>query len=415
MRIKTFHNTLSAAWLQSCGLARAIGGLFTHYKICAHACVDSLLILAALSSCVREPLLHLPGDPRDIEIPVCDLELEAYWNYEIEYGVAYDWQAEWFYGWDEVDIGIFGEIGYTKPTVFDVRRYYTHSVPYSPHTSVLSSTVKGTTFRGEFDFGYWDILVWSKDEPVNGEVPSLNINETLDSVTAYTNQSTRTTGRYQASSYTRAFYQTEQLFSAYSQAVEINEDLEGFDYDAERNIYVKKLNMMLEPITYIYLTQVILHHNNNKVIGTDGAADISGMAKSTNVNTGISENIPITVTYNVRFKPSVELSGGETVAVAGGRVMTFGIPNENGNRITSISEVNDTERHYMDLNLIFNNGMDSTFVFDVTNQVRQRWKGGVLTVELDMDTIPVPRRSGGSAFNAVVKDYEDGGTYEFPM
>ena len=173
--------------------------------------------------------------------------------------------------------------------------------------------------------------------------------------------------------------------------------------------------MLLEPITYIYLTQVILHHNRNTSIGIDGAADLSAMAKSTNVNTGVSEDIPITVTYNSRYKPSVELESGEVVAVAGGRLMTFGIPGQNGNRIKHISEVKDTEHHYMDLNMIFNNGVDSTFVFDVTDQVRKRWKGGVITVELDMDTIPVPRRSGGSAFNAVVKDYEDGGTYEFPM
>lgn len=414
MRIKTFHNTLSAAWLLLCGFARAIGGRHTLYNARSarmYACVMAMLVLAG---CVREPLLHLPGDPRDIEIPVVDLRLEAYWDYELEYGVTYDWRAEWIYGWDEIDTHLFGEIGYTEPTVFDIRRYYTHRIPYSPHTSVLAATVKGTTFHGEFDFGFWDILVWSKDEPLYGEVPSMNINESLDSVTAYTNSSTRA-ARYQAPRYTRAFYQTEQLFSAYSQAVEINEQLDGFVYDAERNVWVKKLNMLLEPITYIYLTQVILHHNRNKIIGIDGAADLSAMAKSTNVNTGVSEDIPITVTYNSRYKPSIELESGEVVAVAGGRLMTFGIPGQNGNRIKHISEVKDTEHHYMDLNMIFNNGVDSTFVFDVTDQVRKRWKGGVITVELDMDTIPVPRRSGGSAFNAVVKDYEDGGTYEFPM
>jgi hypothetical protein len=59
--------------------------------------------------------------------------------------------------------------------------------------------------------------------------------------------------------------------------------------------------------------------------------------------------------------------------------------------------------------------MDSTFVFDVTQQVRHRYKGGVITVELDMDTVPIPTRRGGSGFNAVVQDVQDGGTYEFEM
>ena len=59
--------------------------------------------------------------------------------------------------------------------------------------------------------------------------------------------------------------------------------------------------------------------------------------------------------------------------------------------------------------------MDSTFVFDVTDQVRRKFRGGVITVELDVDTRKMPRRSGGSAFDAVVLDYEDGGTHEFEM
>ena len=371
--------------------------------------------LLFLSSCYRMPELHLPSRGNSqMEFPLVDLDLDVYWDYELEYGVSYDWRAEWHYGWDSTDYAIFGDIGYTEPTVFNIRRYYTYHTPYSKHTSVLSSTIKGTTFHGDFDFGYWDILVWSDVNPIHDEVPSLNINETLDSVTAYTNNSTRTV-RYQAPRYTRAFYQTDQLFAAYNQAFEIDETLEGFDFDAERNVWVKKLNMLLEPITYIYLTQVILHHNNNKIIGIDGAADLSAMAKLTNVNTGVSEDVPATVTYNARFKRGIKMDNGEVVDIAGGRLMTFGIPGQNGNRIKHISEVKDKEQHFMDLNMQFNNGMDTTFVFNVTDQVRKRWKGGVITVELDMDTIPVPRRSGGSAFNAVVQDYEDGGTYEFPM
>lgn len=417
------HNTLKAAWQSSCGHFRVMelhkNNLFTRSLQLVFSRVHILafaLVALFASSCVREPILHLPESGNgDIEIPLVDLELETYWNYELEYGVSYDWRAEWVYGWDAVDQQIFGEIGYTAPDVFCIRRYYTYDIPYAPHTSVLSNTITGTTFHGEFDFGYWDILVWSDVKPSQDDVQSLNIQESLDSVLAYTNQSTRT-ARYQAPKYTRAFWQPEQLFSAYSEAVEINENLEGFVYDASRNVWVKRLDMVLEPITYIYLTQIILHHNNNKIIGVDGAADLSAMAKSANVNTGVAENTPITVTYDVRFKNEVQLPDtNEVVAVAGGRLMTFGIPGQNGNRISRLADVKDKESHFMDVNMQFNNGTDSTFIFNVTDQVRKRWKGGVITIELDMDTIPVPQRSGGSAFDAVVKDYEDGGTHEFEM
>ena len=63
----------------------------------------------------------------------------------------------------------------------------------------------------------------------------------------------------------------------------------------------------------------------------------------------------------------------------------------------------------------FNNGMDSTFVFDVTDTIRKYPNGGIITYILNVDSIPIPRRSGGSGFDAVVKDTEDGGTWEFDM
>lgn len=420
MKQLRIHNIFSTAQRQLCGIAahiwlRSMTGLL-------------LTVVLLMSACIREPELHLPGiETRDIEIPVVDLDLQAYWNYELDYGIYYDWRAEWVYGWDAEDERIFGPIGYTQPNVFNLRRYYTRQTPYTPHTSVIANSVKGNSFHGEYDWGYWDILVWSDVDPLHDDVQSLNIDETtsLDFVTAYTNPTMRAS-RYQAPLYPRAFYQPEQLFAAYDQAIEINDKLEGFVYDEERNVWVKQLDMLLEPVTYIYLTQVVIHHNRGKIIGVDGAADLSAMAQNTTLNSGVAGYAPITVTYNVRFKPAVQLDGdthpyinvkepNEVVAIGGGRMMTFGICNQNGNRITSLDQVKDTERHFMDISMQFNNGMDSTFVFDVTDQVRRRWKGGVITVELDMDTIPVPSRSGGSAFDAVVKDFEDGGTHEFEM
>ena len=152
------------------------------------------------------------------------------------------------------------------------------------------------------------------------------------------------------------------------------------------------------------------------------------MARSTNVNTGLAGSDAITVYYNTRMKYNVpmipykevetdgadDFRGAEVVDIVGGRLMTFGICNHNGNIISRADDVQEPNRHYMDINLQFNNGMDSTFVFDVTDQVRQRYKGGVITVELDMDTVPLPNRRGGSGFNAVVEE-PDSVTYEFDM
>ena len=376
--------------------------------------VLGLIGFLGLTGCTPEPPLHLfDGGDVTINLPMVKLELDTYWDYTTIYG-QYNWRDEWYYGWDEADQRLFGNIGYNEPDIYLLRRYYTGSEPMGTHTSVLSNSIRGNTFRGRYNWGFWDILVWNDVTTPDG-VQSLNFDEqtSLEYVRAYTNQSMMTT-RDQAPRYTHSFYQPEDLFSAYEQAVDINRDLRGFEYDAENNVYVRKLNLTLEPITYIYLTQVILHNNHSKIVGVDGTANLSGFGRSTVVNTGITDDDVITVYYNTRFKTNCD-KNGEAVDIAGGRLMTFGICGQNANRIKKREDVEDTHQHYLDLTMLFNNGMDSTFVFDVTEQVRRRWKGGVITVELDMDTVRIPSRSGGSAFNAIVKDFEDGGTHEFDL
>lgn len=390
------------------------------------------VFIFTFTSCEREPVLHLYDSANaEFEFPAVDLDLQVLWNYEIGYNITYDWKAEWNYGWDLEDVQIFGEIGYAEPKVFQLRRYYLGDEPNAPHTRVQSHTLEKAHFQGNFEWGFWDLLIWNEVHTLDG-VQSLVFDETttLDHVTAETHP-TMQSSRYQAPRYTTSFYAPEALFAAYDTNVEIDRDLSGFEFDEERNIYVKKLNMTLRPITYIYLTQVILHHNNGRIAQVDGNANLSGMARTTTLNTGMTGDDPVTIYFNTRLKKDMPLipydaataqdpaatadPTAERVDIIGGRLLSFGLCNTAANRVTRADDLTDTHRHYLDVSVQFNNGMDSTLVFDVTKQVRERYKGGVISVELDMDTVPIPQRAGGSGFNAVVKDIEDGGTYEFEM
>jgi hypothetical protein len=375
-----------------------------------------LAVFSLLVCCIRDPELHLfDGGEIDTDLPLVDIDLDTYWDYdfETEYDVAVSWESEWFYGWDEEDVRIFGQLGYTEPSTLQLRRYFTGSEPYTSHTSVLSHTITGHSFRANYNWGFWDILTWNDIYTPDG-VQSLIFDEqtSLDSVIAYTNQSMFHT-RYNSPEFTHSFYQPEELFSAYEQGIEINRDLRGFEFDPIRNVYVKKLNMTLEPITYIYLTQVIIHNNHNRITGTDGQGNLSGFGRTTVLNNGIAGPDVITVYFNNRFKANCKRED-EYVDIVGGRMLTFGIVGQNMNRIKNRSEVLDKVPHYLDVTLLFNNGMDSTFVFDVTEQVRSHWRGGVITVDLDMDTVRIPTRKGGSAFDAVVKEFEEE-THEIEM
>lgn len=374
-----------------------------------------MMAVMMLIGCIREPELHLHrGGSGEFSLPIIDLELDIYWDYDTEYGINYNWREEWYYGWDETDKSIFGELGYVEPNAFNLRRYHTYFVPGAPHTKVLRNYVEGRHFVAEYEWGYWDILAWNDINTIDG-VQSLRFDEetSLDYVTASTGQ-TMYPSRYHAPRYTRSFYQPELLFAGYDEAEKITEDLEGFVYDPDTKVWRKRLRMVLEPVTYIYLTQVIIHHNRGRISGCDGMANLSGMAQSVVLNTGIAGSDPIAVHYNSRLKNHCDMKG-EDVDIVGGRLVTFGMCSINPNRVgRGTRAIDDGNHHYMDVNLQFNTGVDSTFVFDVTDQVRKRYKGGVLTVELDMDTIPVPSRSGGSGFDATVVN-PDSVTYEFDM
>jgi hypothetical protein len=378
-----------------------------------------------VTSCSPEPPLHLYDvQELSIEVSVVNLDLEGYWETLMDLSTQIDLDANWYYGWDEIDIQTHHSlIGYTKPDTFEVRRYYTGETPYAPHTSVIPDTLQGQHYQRWWDWGFWDMLLWNRITTHDG-VQSLVLDETssLDSVIAYTNPTMRIT-RFNAPAFTHAFNAPEELFSAYKKGIEINKNLDGFVYDEKRDVWVRTDSLKLRPVTYIYLTQVILHNNNGRITSIDGNADISGMARSTNLNTGIAGNDAITVYFNANLKKDCDMNG-ELVDIIGGRVLTFGPTGVEAKAIEEAKQAGvrkraqtplDKFRHYMDFTMQFNNGHDSTFVFDITDQVQKQHKGGIITIELNVDTIPIPSRSGGSGFDAVVKDTEDGGTWEFDM
>lgn len=361
-----------------------------------------------------------------MQIPAIDLNLKVVWNYLFKYDVEYDWQAEWIYGWDDTDLSMFGPIGYTEPTAFEIRRYFTGTTQYGTHRSPYKHTISGNSIYAKYDFGFWDILAWNYIDTPDG-VQSVRIDETstYDYVTAYTGQ-TMNPSSYNAPHFTHSFYQPEELFSSYEKGIDINKNLEGFVFDEERNCWVRTLESHLQPLTYIYLVQVILHHNNRngrRVTSIDGNANLSGMARSVNVNTGVTGTDAITVNFYMRMKQDVTDKKGETVDVIGGKALTFGMPKLNPYKLDTrsyleslekVAEADLNNRHYVDVKMQFYNGKDSTLVFDVTDQVRRLYRGGVITVELDMDKVPIPNQSGGSGFDAVVEDFEEK-QWEFDM
>ena len=400
MRKNTTYRTLQTAWQSSCRLWR---------MVCAGL---ALLLLTPLASCEREPELHLfRGEDIDFDLVLVDLTLDVYWNYIIYDNVRYDWREEWYYGFDETGPLSLDNIGYPTPTLFNLTRYYTGDQTPGPHTDPQKQTRPDKQFRQTITkYGYFDFLAWNEpSEDKEGSTLLIDDYSNLDEVTATVTPTTYPS-RYHAPRHTRAYNEPhDALFSAYKTGEMINREHDGFDFDAENNIWVKHLPMELQPLTYIYLVQVILRNNDKIKELADDQSILSGMANSMVLNTGVAGNDAISVYYKLQkdLKKNCTWKYGEKVDITAGRLLTFGICGLSANKVTNREDVKDPNTHWIDVQFRFTNDMDSTISFDVTDQVRNRWKGGVINLELKVDTVPMPRRSGGSAFDAVVKDYEE--------
>lgn len=372
-----------------------------------------LLILMAVTtmmvSCRRDPILHFHKFAAlDLDMPIVALSLDTYWQYDIDY----DWDAEWHYGWDDTDRYIFGELGYTDPEAFHLRRYFLGDDPNAKHTEMKADFVVGTQFKGNYKYGWYDMLVWSDVETLDGVQALIFDESNLDNVYAYTNYSHVLVNKYPQLKSEYAVYQPELLLVGGRNGEHITNNPDDYDhYDEELECYVRKIDMKLQPVTYIYLTQVLIKHNNGKITNVEGSANFSGMSHGVSLNTAMTDTTAVSVNYGVRFKKDITLTkaAGDVVDVVGGRLLTFGMCGINPHALqeSKAALARPDIRNYMDMKMIFANGLDSTFVFDVTDQVQKLFRGGVITVEMDMDTIPVPKRPGGSAFDAVVLDPEE--------
>jgi len=371
-----------------------------------------------MASCI-EPPLHLPGQQILTEIPAVQTDLKVVWNIDA------NWDVDWYYGWDAVDDSIWGGIGYTMPTSFQVRRYYTGDNPNGPHTDVDAFFIRGNSFRRYFSFGYYDLLFWSDIDSKDG-TQVLVIKETNDSVTATTTGTRGLSRAIYSLVNSRDFAgetgaiglrnQPEIFYGAYSEDIFISQDLSDYIYNPEENIYIKRIETELRPLVYIYLVQIVLFNNDGRVKGINGDAALSGMASGTNVNTGHTNNVPSVIYFNTRLKRNLSVEG-KPCDIIGGKLTTFGLcdlePYTRSGHI--YSGTRGDLSNYLLFDLVFSNDATKTYYVEVTDQCQRQAHGGIITVYIDCGELEVPDNPDGpdpgdgtgSLFLPTVEDYQD--------
>ena len=382
-------------------------------RACYRISALTALLMLCIVSCI-EPPLHLPGQNLEMKIPQVETEMEVVWDIDV------DFSTDWYYGWDVKDDSLWGNIGYTRPTGYEVHRYYKGNKPRRKHLSDDAFSIRSNRFRRYFQFGYYDMLFYSEIDSKDG-TQVVVMHETLDSVTATTTGTrglskgildmTRA-GTSQDDGAIGLLNQPEIFYGAYPEDIYISYNLDDYDYDPVENIYIKHLETKLRPLVYIYLVQLILYNNDDgKIKGINGNSALSSMASSTNVNTGHTGNSPAVIYFNTRMKKDLTVKGRKS-DVIGGKLTTFGLC-DNEPCVRSKAQYagsRTTLKNYLYFDLIWNNGGVKTYQFDVTDQCHAQAHGGILTVWIDCSELTPPDpgpSSKGSLFIPTVEDYDE--------
>jgi hypothetical protein len=382
-------------------------------RACYRISALTALLMLCIVSCI-EPPLHLPGQNLEMMIPQVETEIEVVWDIDV------DFTTDWYYGWDVKDDSLWGNIGYTRPTGYEVHRYYKGDKPRRKHLSDDAFSIRSNRFRRYFQFGYYDMLFYSEIDSKDG-TQVVVMHETLDSVTATTTGTrglskgildmTRA-GTSQDDGAIGLLNQPEIFYGAYPEDIYISYNLDDYDYDPVENIYIKHLETKLRPLVYIYLVQLILCNNDDgKIKGINGNSALSSMASSTNVNTGHTGNSPAVIYFNTRMKKDLTVKGRKS-DVIGGKLTTFGLC-DNEPYVRSKAQYagsRTTLKNYLYFDLIWNNGGVKTYQFDVTDQCHAQAHGGILTVWIDCSELTPPDpgpSSKGSLFIPTVEDYDE--------
>ncbi|MBR5706246.1 MAG: hypothetical protein IKX55_01600 [Bacteroidaceae bacterium] len=307
----------------------------------------SAFILTAIVSCdEKEPDNLITGEPVDqIELNVSfnTASLDDLWTE--------GWETRLQYDWDESD-STYGALGYPEP-----------------------ENIKGTIFNIDYKTGD-RINHFFKVFALKDSTHSFQSAVKYDML--FYNFGTNLITFYQSDDYKTYTAQgdllgrTGELQGAF---------LKGVEFPPYQS---SKLEVDLEPYTYIYLLQIIIKNNqDNRITGAD-ALTLTGLAKGTSLFTRTTFTDTVSITTQ-DIKPlqnhrEVSLEDGTTLQQAGilaARILTWGLPANSA----------ATDRNDLSITLTLQNGQTKTLTRDITTQLRQNSKGGVITVCLDAENL----------------------------
>ena len=289
-----------------------------------------------------------------------------------------DWKTDWQYDWDSSDT-TYGTLGYSTPEIFKGTIYNLDANTgkrYSNFFKLFGLNENPATLPSG---GKYDMLLYNTDtENI--------IFQASDDFEKYTASTTITPFGFDSLGVAyKHLDEPDELLGALVTGVDLSKpSTDSMEIDVELN-----------PYSIIYLIQVVILNNDDvNDLHVTGARDISVSGLSQGVDLFTRKTFDKTILITTEdIKPlqnhaNVRLEDGtvvENADILAARMLTWGLPGINPMEPTKYgSKAAVVNQNFIGIEVTLRNGRPYTVSYEITEQLRNKPAGGVLTVSVDL-------------------------------
>ena len=364
-------------------------------------CITAIAALLILSGCCIDPPLHLRKVATTKVVMQTTITADILWQL--------NWQMQWDYVWNAT---AYGPLGYSYPKGIRMHIYTLDDAGERKSHNVYN--FNGLQGQVDVFVGIHDLLFHNNDSevllfrseddlaPLHSYTRVISSGLKASSMVMTTAQKAAATKADDDEIEENVCFMPDELFRLFDPGHHITDNLDDYDYIDGK--YVLRIQGELQPATFIYLFQVRMLNNLDRVAGSNGAA-LTGVSDDVNLFTGETSSNAVSVPMDVHMNTAADPD------LFGARCLTFGIPGCNPYDAASVAAA-PSGKHWLVLNVAFKTGRYKNIRIDVTDQIRALPTGGVIPLEIDVNDFPPedtdpPVDSGGGGFNPIVGDWTD--------
>ncbi len=162
--------------------------------------------------------------------------------------------------------------------------------------------------------------------------------------------------------------------------------------DAVKNHEVRQMPVKMQPLVYTYMITFEFDYGIDNVVLARGA--LGGMAESVYLRTGAT----LDETSIILFDCTVNGRGCRA------EVRSFGVPGFPDKYFGRTETGAPPNQYTLNLEVLLRNGKSVNFNFDITDQIKNQPRGGVIRIKgLEIEDVPEPT---GGGFNVGVSDWD---------